>query len=67
MSFNININPSEVLQERTVPREGCPGGRRAWRGPAGSRGHPEGERGYSRGSSSASSASSASGASGAGG
>lgn len=31
MSFNININPSEVLQERTVPREGCPGGRRAWR------------------------------------
>lgn len=34
MSFNININPSEVLQERTVPREGRPGGRWAWRGPA---------------------------------
>lgn len=42
MSFNININPSEVLQERTVPREGCPGGRRAWRGPAGSRGNGAG-------------------------
>lgn len=31
VSFNININPSEVLQERTVPREGCPGGRWARR------------------------------------
>lgn len=25
VSFNININPSEGLQERTVPPEGCPG------------------------------------------
>lgn len=42
VSFNININPSEVLQERTVPRERCPGGRWAWRGPASGRGNRPG-------------------------